>query len=221
VRGGYVIQNGSAPELQGQYFYADFPESAVVMTSSLEDLLTAKTKLADGESPSLLAPAEVGTVGILFDSDNNPATPSVSMSLADVFRAGPDYDGSGRMDVVFGQGYDGELYILNKRNGWIYLATNTVPTAPSPGDYNSDGVVDAADYTIWHDTLGSTSDLRANGDNTGASTGLVDQADYQIWKSYFGTSFGTGSVVVPEPACWLLSLMAVAALSHFAHCRLW
>ncbi len=36
------------------------------------------------------------------------------------------------------------------------------------GDYNGNGVVDAADYTIWRDTLGSTTDLRANGDNYGA-----------------------------------------------------
>ena len=28
-----------------------------------------------------------------------------------------------------------------------------------PGDYNDNGIVDAADYTIWRDTLGSTTDL--------------------------------------------------------------
>jgi hypothetical protein len=93
--------------------------------------------------------------------------------------------------------------------------------APAPGDYNSDGVIDAADYTIWRDTLGSTSDLRANGDDTGSSAGVVDQADYQIWKSHFGTSLGAGSVAVPEPANWLLSLIAMAALSHFAQVRMW
>ena len=37
------------------------------------------------------------------------------------------------------------------------------------GDYNGNGIVDAADYTVWRDTLGSTTDLRANGDNSGAS----------------------------------------------------
>lgn len=221
VRGGNVIQNGSAPELQGQYIFADFPESAVVMTASLEDLLTAKTKLANGESPSQLAPADVSTVGILFDNDDNPATPSVTMSLADVFRAGPGYDGSGRMDVVFGQGYDGELYILNKRNGWIYLASNTVPGASLPGDFNADGTVDAADYTVWRDTVGSTSDLRANGDDSGASAGVIDSADYEIWTSHFGSSSGAGSVVVPEPAGWLLALMALAVLPRSAHCRMW
>ena len=46
---------------------------------------------------------------------------------------------------------------------------NTVTFSSLPlGDYNQDGTVDAADYTVWRDTLGSTTDLRANGDNTGA-----------------------------------------------------
>ncbi len=65
-----------------------------------------------------------------------------------------------------------------------------------PGDYNFNGTVDAADYTVWRDTLGSTTDLRANGDNTGASAGVTDQADYDIWKAHFGETVpapGAGS----------------------------
>ena len=52
------------------------------------------------------------------------------------------------------------------------------------GDYNHNGIVDAADYTIWRDTLGSTSDLRADGD----SNGVVNAADYSVWKMSFGAS---------------------------------
>jgi len=89
------------------------------------------------------------------------------------------------------------------------------------GDYNFDGVVDAADYTVWRDTLGSTTDLRANGDNTGASAGRIDQADYLAWKSHFGATAGGGSLVmsgasldtsggIPEPAApMLLSFAAI------------
>jgi Matrixin/PEP-CTERM motif len=75
------------------------------------------------------------------------------------------------------------------------------------GDYNGNGIVDAADYTIWRDTLGSMSDLRANGDNTGQSAGKIDQADYLAWKSNFGHvggGSGATSIAVPEPASWLL-----------------
>jgi hypothetical protein len=76
-----------------------------------------------------------------------------------------------------------------------------------------DGTVNAADYTIWSNTLGSTTDLRANGDNTGASANTIDQADYAFWKSNFGNSgsgSGAASAAVPEPSCALLLLLAMA-----------
>jgi arabinogalactan endo-1,4-beta-galactosidase len=84
------------------------------------------------------------------------------------------------------------------------------------GDYNRDGVVDAADYTVWRNTFGSTTQLLANGDNTGTSTGVIDQSDYDYWRSRYannsGASAGGGSgATVPEPAAaasiaisWLL-----------------
>jgi hypothetical protein len=73
-----------------------------------------------------------------------------------------------------------------------------------PGDYNADSSVDAADYVVWRNTLGSTTDLRANGDNLGASENLIDGADYVVWKSNFGTGQKSSptlvtSFVVPEP----------------------
>jgi hypothetical protein len=61
---------------------------------------------------------------------------------------------------------------------------------PLVGDYNGDGTVNAADYTIWRDTLGSTTDLRANGDN---SNNVIDAADYGVWRVNFGDTSGAGS----------------------------
>ena len=87
--------------------------------------------------------------------------------------------------------------------GWSVAAPPTLT-----GDYNGNGIVDAADYIIWRKTLGSTTDLRANGDNTGASAGKIDQADYLAWKSNFGhiaSGAAAGSLAaVPEPTSWLL-----------------
>jgi PEP-CTERM motif len=61
------------------------------------------------------------------------------------------------------------------------------------GDYNHNGVVDAADYVVWRDTLGSTTDFRANGSNDGASMDVIDQADYDVWRNAFGQGAGSGA----------------------------
>jgi hypothetical protein len=93
---------------------------------------------------------------------------------------------------------------------------------PVPGDYNRNRVVDAADYTIWRNTLGSTTDLRANGNNSGASAGKIDQADYTFWKSNFGDTSGSGGAAsgVPEPTSMVLLVMA-GAFTAFCERRPW
>lgn len=65
----------------------------------------------------------------------------------------------------------------------------------TPGDYNSDGSVDAADYVVWRKTLGSTTDLRADGSGLtpGVPNGVVDQYDYDFWRANFGVGGGAGS----------------------------
>jgi hypothetical protein len=55
------------------------------------------------------------------------------------------------------------------------------------GDFNLDGIVNAADYTVWRDALGQTgvtpfSGADANGD------GVIDSTDYQLWKANFGAT---------------------------------
>ena len=75
-------------------------------------------------------------------------------------------------------------------------------------DFNGDGSVDAADYTLWRDTLGSSFDLRADANADGA----VDIADYNLWKSGFGVPSTSGVIVVPEPTTLLLLLLGAATL---------
>jgi hypothetical protein len=73
--------------------------------------------------------------------------------------------------------------------------------------------VDATDYVVWRDTLGSTTDLRADGNNSGE----VTPRDYDIWRAHFGQTSGSGATAstnaaVPEPAALFLLLVGMPAL---------
>jgi hypothetical protein len=55
-------------------------------------------------------------------------------------------------------------------------------------DFNGDGVVDAADYTVWRNHFGLSSGAkRADGDAN--ADGAVDAADYAVWRKDFGKHF--------------------------------
>ncbi len=75
------------------------------------------------------------------------------------------------------------------------------------GDYNKNGVVDLADYTVWRDALGQTGDgLVADGD----FSGTVDIGDYQVWKDNFGATTSNPNLLsapIPEPAAAVLLIM--------------
>ena len=85
-----------------------------------------------------------------------------------------------------------------------------------PGDFNGNGVVDAADYTIYRDNLGGDS-AALGGNGSGAATVVV--ADYDLWKQNFGPS-GTGSTsAVPEPTG--LVLLGLVVVPYLCGRRRW
>jgi endonuclease/exonuclease/phosphatase family metal-dependent hydrolase len=59
-----------------------------------------------------------------------------------------------------------------------------------PADYNTNGLVDASDYVLWRKTLGSTTQLQADGSgpSAGVPNGVVDSFDYTYWRSNYGTA---------------------------------
>jgi hypothetical protein len=64
------------------------------------------------------------------------------------------------------------------------------------GDYNGDGTVGAADYTVWQDTQGATPDpaaVTADGDDDGDIDGLDDD----VWTAYSGNTFSLFNVSLP------------------------
>jgi gluconolactonase len=117
-------------------------------------------------------------------------------------------------NVTFG-GPDGRTLFITAGNSLYGIELN-VPS-PQTGDYNGDGTVDAADYTTWRDTLGSTENLSADGNGNR----VIDAGDFGAWVSQFGNELGgaaSASVqTAPEPsAIWLLAAAGAALTSGFA-----
>jgi hypothetical protein len=76
------------------------------------------------------------------------------------------------------------------------------PAIALAGDYNNNGIVDAADYVVWRKGLGTT----------------YTQNDYNIWRAHFGQTAGSGSgalanAAVPEPATLEMLVVAAAGVS--------
>jgi hypothetical protein len=94
----------------------------------------------------------------------------------------------------------------NSTQSFYALSINAFPIVSLPGDFNGDRRVDAADYAVWRDNLGTNFHLSGNGNESGSSFGLVNQLDYDTWKSNFGSSSRGAftSAEVPEPFTWAL-----------------
>jgi Glycosyl hydrolases family 16 len=87
------------------------------------------------------------------------------------------------------------------------------------GDFNGDGIVDAADYTTWRNNLGAVNEAGINNNGDG---GGVTESDYAYWKAHFGNTSGPGAggvaAAVPEPVTLLLACAAMLG-SAFVHRR--
>lgn len=82
--------------------------------------------------------------------------------------------------------------------------------ANTPGDYNGDFVVDAADYTVWRDSFGLGGNQPADGDGNG----VVGGPDYELWKQAFGSpTRAAGGAAVPEPGAWLVACAALLTVA--------
>ena len=80
-------------------------------------------------------------------------------------------------------------------------------------DFNGDGAVDAADYTIWRDNwLAFDAPGDADGDTFVGNIWAAQYADYDVWVTQYGDSESGGDgLAVPEPAAALLALLLAPA----------
>jgi len=180
----------------------DFPGGAV---DSVARAVSASGARIVGEGRT----AAANSVAFIWDQVNGLR--DVRSMLIDDFGLSTELEGwnllsatgiSGDGSVMVGRGInpDGEF------EAW----RAEIDSAPIlPGDYNSNDTVDAADYTIWRNNLGSTMSL-ANDVTLG-----VGPDDYTRWKSYFGETTGSSALAsasVPEPATGIMLLVAMATI---------
>ena len=92
------------------------------------------------------------------------------------------------------------------------LVTTNVIVNIAAGDYSGNGIVDAADYTVWRDNFGAnvTAGTLADADNSGT----IDDADYTIWANNFGLGAPSSSsaTAIPEPTALVLLLLTSTAV---------
>jgi hypothetical protein len=231
IASGFVIRNGSDPNLRNQLFFSDFAnhsdranfdvrppgfsmgQTGDMFHADFNQMISAVTKLdpmdPSRDAPSELTQAPIHKLRIAFDNDNNPATPAI---VYDDFNAllSPT---AVRNDVRYGEGAFGQMFISSKVSGIVYLVTNSVAV---PGDFNADGAVDGADLLLWQQDLGkqfTKSPADANRDQ------IVDAADLAIWQANAGKTWASvqaAAASVPEPTGG--ALLAIAAFA-MAGCR--
>ncbi len=148
---------------------------------------------------------------------NGPAVGS-DIGAWDLQQFGNYYDGLG-IGAVYDSGdrrlhgMMDELYIFTRALSPAEIQTlfNIAPSG-APGDYNGNGAIDAADYVVWRDNLGTTNTIPND-----MTPGMVTQVDYDVWRANFGKptiGSGAGNVAVPEPASLSILLICMAILAH-------
>ncbi|WP_197526444.1 hypothetical protein [Botrimarina colliarenosi] len=81
---------------------------------------------------------------------------------------------------------------------WVNARVDTLAAIdePLPGDFNLDGVVNAADYTVWRDDTGTT----------------YSTNDYDVWvENYGATKSLLASLAIPEPSSGALIVGTIVA----------
>lgn len=168
----------------------------------------------------LAATAEVGANQVLveaaidrnFDGDIDAADGSLNWEVGDqiVFASSSrDYaDEEVRtINAIVDQGQSFlitlDAPLANRHYG--HVETYGV-AAELPGDFSGDGIVDAADYTVWRDNLGRAGEEILLG--AGDRSGRVDQGDYDLWKQNYGQTGQAGA----NASTWDIDMRAEVAI---------
>lgn len=167
---GSLTRGSAFYAIQMLNYLADPGDEAVTSTSSSSAIRVHSVLQDDGAVAVMIL--NTGTTAADIDVSINGATLSESGTRYSTAGAGitttPIADLGNSFTVTGMPGRTNYLFVI--------------PVDVSlPGDFNDDGIVDAADYTVWRDTIGTPE-------------------KYAEWKQHFGQpGAGSASASVPEP----------------------
>ncbi|WP_221435607.1 PQQ-dependent sugar dehydrogenase [Algisphaera agarilytica] len=186
--GGFVYRGSELPELYGQYIFGEFQGVG-------EEFDEEGRTVGDGGR-------------LLYgDPTGTPGSNTVFQMLID-----PDGEELPYRITGFAQDANGELILvgIDETFSGVLLSITATVAELLAGDYNGNGIVDAADYTVWQDSFGSTTDLAADGNGNG----VIDAADYTVWQDNFGNTNLPASTIIPEPSVALCLLAPLLMTSR-------
>lgn len=124
----------------------------------------------------------------------------------------------GDIDATSGTVTIDSIWFAGAGNVQIYLdnvmhnPNGVITPGYIPGDFDGDGLVNAADYTAWRTTYGQAVTPWTGADGNG--DGVVDSSDYVLWRrsmSQAGSGMGSSTAVPEPPAALMLLIAAVHA----------
>ena len=182
------------PNVVTQHLAADFADGPFLTGVVFDDAVETDLFYSAGE----------GIGGLLVDVSLAGQT-NVVYSTTTFASGGYTIDvGAGLYDVrIHGDEFDhtfADVQVLSGTNAkldWIAV------TSPSlAGDYNGDLIVDAADYTLWRDNLGTSTPV----------------GTYSEWAANYGNN-ALNATAVPEPTSLLIALLGLGGLAVGPLCR--
>jgi glucose/arabinose dehydrogenase len=182
IVGGFVYRGATATTLAGKYIFGDWQSPLSTQSGNGLLLYFDTSETKNPDDPFTIHRLNIGSRG-------------AAMPNADL--------------LGFGQGAGGEIYAMFD-NGQIYELRPII--IELPGDYNDDGIVDAADYVVWRENSGTNTTLPND-----AVGGTIGPAQYEQWRAHFGNSMGEASArnqPVPEPTTIILMIVFSANLLH-------
>ncbi len=176
----------------------------------------------------LLAMQSTGDSHVAIYSLADPANPMFLVSGNNTVAplSNPNANGSIAWGPTVNNGdgsFSATLYAMGANQGIQAFTLTLTPSATAvAGDYNGNGVVDAADYVLWRNTLGQSVTAGTGADGDG--DGVVTQSDYGFWRARFGNTSGSGSgslanANVPEPTSLVTCCIAFGAVSMLCRRR--